>query len=106
MSRNHRRDEVRRQIKNYRPALDTLEDRSLPGNSFIGGMGISNPLSILSRLTQTHRPTNGQRTNAPHGISAQTPAAVQNALAATVRSHTVTGQSQAVSLPTINSSAI
>jgi extracellular elastinolytic metalloproteinase len=105
MSRTHRRDDIRRQIKNYRPALDTLEDRSLPGNSFIGGLGISNPLSILSRLTQTQRPTSGQRINTAHIAPASPATAAQTALAAAIRSRTV-GQSQPLPLPTINSSSV
>lgn len=106
MSRTHRRDDIRRQIKNYRPALDTLEDRSLPGNTFIGGLGISNPLSILNGLAQTQRTASSQRSAALQQALAHTPAAARNGLATALRHHSTTSHTQISSLPVSNSSSI
>ena len=42
------------QLFRYRPSLDTLEDRTIPGNTFVGPTGLEMPISLTSQKLATN----------------------------------------------------
>jgi len=48
----NRRDPSRRIRRTFRPVLETMEDRSLPGNTILGATGFVDPLALLGAASK------------------------------------------------------